>query len=90
MDQRGQLSLTLSPVDEQSGNEGVRRTLAICSARKASASIKAAHTIAVGDASPSLSRARSDLAGTSATGTIRMMLRHRLPTKKKAPDQPGP
>src|ERR1700692_749301 len=29
LDQRGQLSLSLSPIGEQSGNEGVRRTLAI-------------------------------------------------------------
>jgi len=74
LDQSGQLSLTLSPIDEQSGNEDVRRTLAICSARNTSASIKAAHMIAVGEVGPSPSGAGSGLAGTGAIGTIRMVL----------------
>ncbi len=90
MDQRGQLSLTLSPIDEQSGNGGARKTLAIWNARKTSASIKATHTIAVGDACQPPSGTGSGLAGTGAIGTIRMTLRYGLSDEKKAPDQPGP
>ena len=64
----GQLTSTLSPISEQSGN-GVSTALAIRMARKASASNKAAQTIAVGE--------DIALAGTGAAGTIRMALRYR-------------
>jgi hypothetical protein len=59
-------------------------TPAIWKARKASASISAAQTIAVGEACPLPAGIDIGLAGTGGTGTIRMMLRYRL-RKKKGP-----
>jgi hypothetical protein len=73
---RGQLSVTLSPIDEQSGNGGLYRTLVIWKARKNSASNNAAQTIAAGEVRLSPWGTGIGLAGTGVTGTIRMMLRY--------------
>jgi hypothetical protein len=78
--------LTLSPIGEQSENEDVRSAPAIWKARNTSASIKAAHMMAAGEAVAARGGTGSGFAGTGTTGTIRMTQRYKTRGRKKAPD----